>query len=340
MSNSPTFDAAESPRDSPEPTEEKRDPQDIGLSQGRLIFRRFVRNKVAMVALVVYALIAIFSVTATGFGPIPGWWKYNWVEFSTQTNAGGAPTMSLWPKWLGGPGIEIGDHPFGQDRIGRDYFAQVMRGIQNSIIVMFVIGFVSTLIGTVIGAIAGYYRGWVDAVLMRFTDLVIVIPVIVVGAIVGQAFGALGAPLLALVLGLAFWTGIARLVRAEFFSLREREFVDAARVAGASDMRIVFKHILPNAVGVVIVAATLLMAASILLETGLAFLGYGIRLPDVSLGGLISSNQSAFIERPWLFWWPGLFIIVLALAVNFVGDGLRDAFDPRQRRVVLRKVKD
>lgn len=313
---------------------------EVGLSQGRLIFRRFIRNKLAMASLVVFVAIGVFSISAIGVGPIPGWWKYNWVQLNDQYSAGGAPTLSVIPEWLGGKGMVWGEHPFGQDRIGRDYFAQVMRGIQNSMVIMFVIGLVSTAVGTVIGAFAGYYRRWTDAVLMRFTDLIIVIPVIVVGAIVGQIFGGLGALTLALVLGFFFWTGIARLVRAEFLTLREREFVDAARVAGASDARIIFKHILPNAVGVVIVSATLLMAAAILLETALSFLGYGIQRPDVSLGGLISDNQSAFTQRPWLFWWPGLFIIIIALSINFIGDGLRDAFDPRQKKFNPRKVKN
>ena len=126
---------------------------------------------------------------------------------------------------------------------------------------------------------------------------------------------------------------MSRLVRGEFLSLREREFVDAARVAGASDARIMFRHILPNAVGVIIVNATLLMAAAILIETALSFLGYGVQAPDTSLGKIISENQSAFATRPWLFWWPGVFIIAIALCINFIGDGLRDAFDPRQRRM-------
>lgn len=329
----------ETPQEPTEPVVASRENNEIGLSQSRLILRRFMRNKVALVAIVIFVFIGVFSISAIGIGPIPGWWKYNWTQLNDQYNPGGAPTLSIIPEWLGGPGITWGEHPFGQDRIGRDYFAQVMRGIQNSIVIMFIIGIVATTIGTVIGSIAGYYRGVVDAILMRFTDLVIVIPVIVVGAIVGKTFGSLGAGILGLVLGVIVWTGIARLVRAEFLSLREREFVDAARVAGASDARIIFKHVLPNAVGVVIVSATLLMAAAILLETGLAFLGFGIRPPDVSLGGLISSNQSAFTQRPWLFWWPGMFIIIIALTINFIGDGLRDAFDPRQRKFNRKKVK-
>ncbi|AWB89736.1 ABC transporter permease [Homoserinimonas hongtaonis] len=310
-----------------------------GLSQGKLISRRFVSNRLAVVSIVIFVLVAVLSISAIGLGPIPGWWKHNFTSLNAQLN-GGAPTLSLVPKWLGGEGISLGEHPFGQSRIGVDYFAMTMRGIQNSIIVMFVIGGIGTVLGTVVGAVAGYYRGWVDSVLMRVTDVFIVIPALVIGAIVGRATGGLGVWLLAFFLALVSWMTIARLVRAEFLSLREREFVEAARVAGASDFRIIFKHILPNAIGVVIVSATLLAAAAILLETALSFLGYGIRQPDVSLGLLISENQSAFQTRPWLYWWPAVFIVLLALLVNFVGDGLRDAFDPRQKRVSLRRMKE
>ena len=158
---------------------------------------------------------------------------------------------------------------------------------------MFIIGGIAAFIGVVVGAIAGYYRGWVDSVLMRLTDIVIVIPIIVVGAVVGSAVGGLGPLVLAIFLGFFAWTGIARLVRAEFLSLREREFVEAARVAGASDARIIFKHILPNAMGVVIVSTTLLIAAAIILETSLCFLGYGVRSPRSRSG-----CSSARMRRP------------------------------------------
>ncbi|MCS4275492.1 ABC transporter permease [Mycetocola lacteus] len=309
-----------------------------GKSQGQLIFSRFLENRISVVSIFLLLALIIFAFTSVGFGPIPGWWKHNYRDLNDLVN-GGAATLSVVPKWLGGSGIQFGDHPFGQSRIGVDYFAMTMRGIQNSVVVMLVIGGVGTVVGTVVGAIAGYYRGWVDAVLMRITDIFIVIPAIVIGAVVGStannAGSSLGVWILAILLGLVSWMGIARLVRAEFLSLREREFVEAARVAGASDARIIFRHILPNAVGVVIVSATLLAASAILLETGLSYLGFGIKSPDVSLGLLISDNQSAFATRPWLYWWPGAFIVVLALLVNFIGDGLRDAFDPRQKRFKL-----
>lgn len=306
--------------------------EEKGTSQGRLILKRFLSHKPALISIILFILIVVVASTAGGVFGLPGWWKYDYTTLYTPVD-GGRPTLTLWPPALG-------DHPFGQNNVGKDYFAMTMRGIVNSSYVMFIIGLTGAFIGVVIGAIAGYYRGWVDAILMRITDIVIVIPVIVIGAVVGTAVGGLGPITLALFLGLVVWTGIARLVRAEFLSLREREFVEAARVAGASDFRIIFKHILPNAMGVIIVSTTLLIAAAIILETALSFLGFGIRSPEVSLGSLISSNESAFQTRPWLFWWPAGFIVLLSLLVNFVGDGLRDAFDPRQKRIIFRRVKE
>jgi len=203
-----------------------------------------------------------------------------------------------------------------------------------------IIGFIGGVIGTVVGAIAGFYRGAVDSILMRFTDFIITVPSIIIGSVIGYHFGNLGVSFLALYLGLFAWTGLSRLVRGEFLTLREREFVDAARVAGATNRRIIFKHILPNAVGIIIVSVTLLMSGAILLETALSYLGFGVVAPDVSLGSLISQYQESFTTRPWLFWYPGIFIITIALCINFIGDGLRDAFDPRQKRRITKKDRE
>ncbi len=300
-----------------------------GLSQGQIVRKRFFRHKGALISMFALAFIIVLAFTSVGvaFGSWKsgGWWPYTW-NIAVEIENGGRPTWTLWP-------FSFGNHPFGQDEVGRDIFAVVMRGTQQSLMIMTIVGLIATFIGTVIGAISGYYRGWTDSVLMRFTDIIITIPVIVIGAVLGRRFGISGAVVLAVILGLVLWTGLARLVRGEFLSLREREFVDAARVAGARDRRIIFRHILPNAIGVIIVNSTLLMAAAILIETGLSFLGYGVQAPDTSLGKIISENQVAFATRPWLFWWPGLFIIAIALCINFIGDGLRDAFDPRQRRM-------
>lgn len=319
-----------------------------GLSQGQIVFRRFIRHKAAMISVFVLfsIFILVFSALDISLGPIqiPGWWKFSYLdtpELRFEDCPGGVtgcPTLDLIP-FLDGDGVEIGLHPFGQDNIGRDYFALVMRGTQRSLQVMIIIGLIAGVIGTVVGAIAGYFRGWVDAILMRFTDFIIVIPAIIIGSVIGFHFGNLGATFLAFYLGLFAWTGLSRLVRGEFLTLREREFVDAARVAGASNRRIIFKHILPNAIGVIIVSVTLLMAGAILLETALSYLGFGVTSPDVSLGLIISQYQESFVTRPWLFWWPGFFIIAIALSINFIGDGLRDAFDPRQRRKLSLKDK-
>ena len=212
-----------------------------------------------------------------------------------------------------------------------------MRGAEQSIMVMLIVGIMGVVLGAVVGAIAGFYGGVVDAILMRMTDMFLVTPVIVLGSVIGYRFGNLGVVPLAVMLGFFSWMGLARFVRTEFLTLREREFVDAARVAGASNRRIIFKHILPNAVGVIIVAGTLLMSGAILLESALSYLGFGVQSPDVSLGLLISKYQDTFTVSPWLFWWPGLFIISIALCINFIGDGLRDAFDPRQKRRITKK---
>jgi ABC-type dipeptide/oligopeptide/nickel transport system permease subunit len=320
-----------------------------GMSQGALVRRRFVRHKFAMIALVMLVLVILLAFTSVGTVVggtgdlralpngtltidgfrIPGWWPLNWWTTYPLVN-GGAPTLTLWP-------FSLGEHPFGQDTLGKDVFAQTMRGTQQSLTVMFLVGVGSLIVGVLIGALSGFFRGWVDSLLMRFTDVVIIIPIIVIGSIFGKLFGG-NAIVFGVFLGLLSWTGLARLVRGDFLSLREREFVDAARVAGASNGRIIFRHILPNAVGVIIVNTTLLMSAAVLIEAALSFIGFGITYPDVSLGQIISEYREAFRTRPWLFWWPGLFIVILALCINFIGDGLRDAFDPRQQGKVGRRA--
>ena len=302
-----------------------------GLSQGQIVRRRFFRHKGAILGLVMLGATTLLALTSVGVGPLHGWWQ--WTPHETPAVvAGGRPTLGM-PTWLGGSGFTLGDHPFGQDEIGRDIFARVMAGVQTSLMVMVLIGGVSALIGIAVGATAGFFRGRSDTFLMRMTDLVITVPTLVIGAVIGKIAGSVGGVVFAIAMGLILWTTLARLVRGEFLSLREREFVDAARVAGAGNLRIIFKHILPNAIGTVIVSVTLLMSSAILLETALSFLGFGIQPPEISLGQLINQYQQAFATRPWLFWWPGVFIIVIALSINFIGDGLRDAFDPRQKRI-------
>jgi peptide/nickel transport system permease protein len=314
-----------------------------GLSQGQIVRRRFFRHRAAVIALVTLTSIIVFVLSAldSKMGPIriPGWWKWGVEDIpelrfeDCPGGTTGCPTLSINPNSHFG----FGTHPFGQDDIGRDYFALVMNGARRSLMIMFVIGIVSGFIGVVVGSISGFYGKKIDSVLMRLVDFLQTVPTIIIAAVIGKAAGKVGPLYLALFLGILGWTGLARLVRAQFLSLREMEFVDAARVAGASNLRIAFKHILPNAIGQIIVSITLIMAGAILTETALSYLGFGVVPPDVSLGLLISQYESAFTTRPWLFWWPGFFIISIALCVNFIGDGLRDAFDPRQRRRITKK---
>lgn len=303
--------------------EKQLDFTEKSYSQGQLVRRRFLRHKGAMVSLFVLVAVTVVAYTSIGVGPLPGWWGKSYLETASVVD-GGAPTLSLWPP-------SLGEHPFGQETTGKDYFALTMRGTQQSLLVAFIVGIGSTAIGVVVGAIAGFYRGWVEAVLMRMTDLFIVIPLLILAAVVSKSLDA-GIWGMSFTLSILVWTGLARLVRGEVLSLREREFVTAAEAIGTGSVRIILKHILPNAIGTIIVSATLTIAVAILLETALSFLGYGISPPDSSLGQLISTYQTAFLTRPWLFWWPGLTILAIAFSVNFLGDGLRDAFDPRQNR--------
>lgn len=302
-----------------------------GMSQGALVRKRFFGHTGAIVSLVLLGLIVLLAITSVGLGSWHGWWTYSWTDTPKLVD-GGRPTLRLFP-------FSFGEHPFGQDSVGRDYFAMTMRGTQISLLITVTVGAIATLVGILIGASAGYFRGWLESILMRMTDMVIIIPVLLLGAVIGYNTDS-GVFTLGVLLGLTYWTGMARLVRGEFLSLREREFVDAARLAGATPSRIIFTHILPNAVGVITVNATLLMSSAILLETSLSYLGMGVKAPDTSLGLLISSNQAAFSTRPWLFWWPGLFIVLICLSINFIGDGLRDAFDPRQKKISLRRMRE
>ncbi len=304
-------------------SEKQIDLEEKSYSQGQLVRRRFFRHKGAMVSLGVLVGLIILAYTSIGIGSLPGWWGKSYLNSTTVVD-GGRPTLSLFPP-------SLGENPFGQETTGKDYFALTMRGTQQSLIVAFAVGIGSTVIGTMVGAFAGFYRGWVEAILMRLTDVFIVIPLLILAAVVAKTLDA-GIWGMSFTLSILVWTGLARLVRGEVLSLREREFVTAAEAIGTSSLRIIFKHILPNTIGTIIVSATLTIAVAILLETALSFLGYGINPPDSSLGLLISTYQTAFQTRPWLFWFPGLMILGIALSVNFLGDGLRDAFDPRQNR--------
>ncbi len=226
-------------------------------------------------------------------------------------------------------------NPFGTNAIGNDMFSQVIRGVEKDIQIALTVALMATIIGVTVGAIAGFYRGWVDSLLMRFVDLVLVVPILAVLIVLANKLAKessnwLG---LAIIIGALSWTYVARLVRADFLSLRERDFVEAARALGATNRRIIVKHMLPNAIGPIIVNATLTVALSIVLESTLSYLGLGVQPPDVSLGLLVAQGQDSATTEWWLFVFPVAFLIIMILSIFLIGDGLREAFDPKKSRV-------
>jgi peptide/nickel transport system permease protein len=196
-----------------------------------------------------------------------------------------------------------------------------------------VVAALATIFGTLVGALAGYYGKWADAALMRFTDLVLTVPLLAILLVLANTLSKQANSWLwvAIIVAALLWTYLARLVRGSFLSLREREFVEAEWALGASDLRIIMRHMIPNALGPIVVNATLTVAGAMLIEAALSFLGLGIQPPEVSLGSLINDGQGAMTVLPWLFFFPAGFLIAIILSINFIGDGLRDALDPSQR---------
>lgn len=280
---------------------------------------RFFRHRLAVASLVVLFLVAIVALFPSVFAP-------------AGPNDQDYLNIAAAPSW---------EHPMGTDLLGRDYLSRVIFGLQTSLWVAFFVALLSTIIGTAIGAVAGYYGGVIDNLLMRFTDLILTLPTLAVllaaGAFLGQQGQTIGPITLSqpavvgLILAFLFWTQLARIVRGVFLSLREKEFVEAAKASGGSDLRIIVRHILPNCIGPIVVTLTLIIAAAILTEAALSFLGFGIQPPEPALGNLIADGNVGGLGYWWLVTYPGIVIVIIALAVNFIGDGLRDALDPTQR---------
>jgi peptide/nickel transport system permease protein len=274
--------------------------------------RRFFRHRLAMLGLLGLAVIFGAGIFANYVAP------YSFSEIDLNNILHGPTTL--------------GKHYFGTDEIGRDYFSRVIFGIRTSEEVGVFVAFVSSVMGIFVGAIAGYYGGWIDNILMRITDLVLTLPALAILLTAAALMGQGSQWRVSIILALFFWTGLARIVRGVFLSLREKEYVEAAKAAGSGDMRIMFRHILPNTLGPIVVNGTLSVGAAIIVEAALSFLGFGIKPPTPSLGSLISDGQQS-PQDWWITVFPGLTLLIMVIAINFVGDGLRDALDPQQRRV-------
>jgi peptide/nickel transport system permease protein len=287
------------------------------------VWRRFRRHKVALIGAVVIALMALFAILANPLAAAVGWGDPNFID---QVNWQGYPLA---------PGVA--HHLLGTDENGRDLLARLMFGARISLTVALFAVIMEISIGTVLGAISGYYGGWIDFVIMRATDVVLSIPLLplllVLTAIVAGTSNkaALNFGVIVVLIGGLSWPSVARLVRASFLSLREREFAEAAKALGNPDVRIIFRHLLPNAVAPIIVQATLEVANVIILESTLSFLGFGIQPPTASWGNMLANAQSNMTQAPWAAVFPGLCILITVLAINYLGDGLRDALDPNMR---------
>jgi peptide/nickel transport system permease protein len=278
-------------------------------SQGRIIFDRFIRNRAAVGGAVALFVLLLFCFV----GP------YIWTINPDATNALNVSSTLASPTLV---------HPFGTDDVGRDTMARAMYGGRVSLLVGFASMLVAIIFGVGIGSFAGYYGGVVDNVLMRFTDVILAVPLYLLLFVLSVSFTD-GSPRSVIFLIAIFgWTYAARLVRGEFLALKEREFVMASRTIGARNSRLMFRHILPNAAGPIIVNATLLIGTNIILESVLSYFGFGIQPPTSSWGQMISTGEQFFDVDPWLVIVPGLLIFFTVLSFNLVGDGLRDALDP------------
>lgn len=303
------IETLKTPNTNPEYTD-----QEEGKSKSpyQLALRRFMKNKLAVLGVITMVIIIALSFSApllTDHSP-------------TKTNM----LMIEQPP--------SNEHILGTDGSGRDNWSRLLYGSRVSLIVGFSAMFFTVLIGVVLGSLSGYYGGFIDALIMRFTDLILALPFLVLALTIMSLVENITVTLFVTIIALVSWPTLTRLVRGSFLSLREQEFVLGARAIGASDRRIVFRHMIPNAIGPIVVNATLMVAIMIIAEAGLSFIGMGIPQPQPTWGNMLNEALSVRILRQHWYTWipPGLCILVTVLAINFIGDGLRDAFDPKSNQ--------
>jgi len=295
------------------------------FSLGQLVWLRFRRHKMAMFGVATLILLFIYSIGGAFIVP--------------EKYANFADT----PLRLTAPNAQ---HLFGTDTIGRDVLARTIYGGQISLMIGLLAVLIEMIIGITVGALAGYYGGFVDSILMRITEAMLNIPEIFLLIVMAKFFGGEipeidlfgrtfsgSVIVIVLIIGLTSWMYLARIVRAQFLTLKEREFVLAARAIGTSNFEIIFRHILPNSIAPIVVAATLGVANAILAEAYISFLGLGVQPPTATWGNMLDGANNYIESAPWLWFFPGLLILLTVLSINFLGDGLRDALDPHSRVV-------
>ncbi len=276
------------------------------ISRGRMILRRFRRKRLAMIGLV--TLVALFLIAF--LGPYVAPYDYTSKDFDAFLQP---PT---------------GDHWFGTSQTGGDLFAQTLRGMQKSLIIGLLAAVIATGLAALVGATAGYFGGWADRALMWGVDLLLVLPAFLILALISPSLRGKGWLFFVILLAMFQWMVTGRIVRGMTLSLKEREYVQAAKFMGVGPYKIIFRHILPNMASLLIVDATINVALVIIAEAGLSFFGFGIQPPDISLGTLIAEGSPSFLTTYWLFLFPSMMLVAIVLSVNLIGDGLRDALDP------------
>lgn len=297
----------------------------VHLTPGQLVWRRYRKHKMAIAGMIGVTALILFIVIGTIAVPEL---KANQVELSSNL---AAPSAA---------------HIMGTDSTGRDVFSRIIYGGQISLVIGLLSVLISISVGTLVGGIAAYYGGWVDVFLMRVTEAMLSIPSLFLLIVLGKTFGtdiqtinvfghtfSGSVAIVILVIGLTSWMYLARIVRGNMLSLREMDYISAAKALGASNGRVLFRHLIPNTLGVIIVSSTLGLASAILTEAYVSFLGLGVQPPTASWGNMLTSAQS-FIQRGawWMWLFPSLYIVFTILCINLIGDGLRDAFDPRSQR--------
>lgn len=294
---------------------ERIERENVVISPTRLVWNNFKEKKIAILGLIMFSFILFITLIIPLFT-------------SADINDIDVTKLNNPPSW---------EHWFGTDKLGRDYFNRVVTGGKVSLQVGAIATVISVTLGVLVGSVSGYYGGKIDNFLMRFAEIVRSFPflplaITLTGAIGPRLSADQKIMLIMVILGLLGWTGLARMLRGQILTIREQEFMIAAKAVGIKDRNQIMRHVIPNVVSIIIVAATLSFAVNILIESGLSFLGFGVTDPDTSWGLLISDGTKTSIivkDRPWLWFFPGMLILITVLSVNFIGDGLRDAIDPK-----------